>query len=80
MPNISVKMLAGRTQAQKEKLARDLVEVLSRNLGADKHWITCTIEDYDAQEWQTVFKTEIADKPDEVVFKKPEYDPKVLLK
>ena len=79
MPNISVKMLAGRSQAQKEKLARDLVDVLSRDLGADKHWITCTIEDYDAEQWQKVFKTEIADKPDEVVFKKPEYDPKVLL-
>ena len=79
MPNISIKMLEGRTQAQKERLARDLVEVLSRDLGADKHWITCTIEDYTAEEWQQVFKTEIADKPDSVVFKKPEYDPKVLL-
>lgn len=63
MPNISVKMLAGRTREQKEKLAEDLVEVLSRDLGADKRWITCTIEDYDAEQWQEVFKTEIADKP-----------------
>lgn len=79
MPHISVKMLEGRTQAQKEKLAKDLVEVLSRDLGADKHWITCTIEDFDAQEWQSVFKTEIADKPNDVVYKKPDYDPKMLL-
>ncbi len=79
MPNISVKMLEGRTQAQKEKLAKDLVEVLSRDLGADKRWITCTVEDYTAEEWQEVFKTEIAEKPDSVVFKKPEYDPKILL-
>ena len=70
MPNISIKMLEGRTQAQKEKLARDLVEVLSRDLGADEHWITCTIEDYTAEEWQDVFRKEIADKPDSVVFKK----------
>lgn len=79
MPNISVKMLAGRTREQKEKLAKDLVDVLSRDLGADKHWITCTIEDYDAQQWQEVFKTEIAEKPAEAVFKGPEYDPKDLL-
>lgn len=79
MPNISVKMLKGRTQAQKEQLAKDLVEVLSRDLGADKHWITCTIEDYDAVEWQDVFQTEIAQKPSAAVFKKPEYDPKDLL-
>ena len=69
MPNISIKMLEGRTHAQKEKLAKDLVEVLSRDLGADKHWITCTIEDYSAEEWQDVFKTEIADKPEDVVKK-----------
>ena len=79
MPNISVKMLAGRTREQKEKLAKDLVEVLSRDLGADKHWITCTIEDYDEEQSQDFFKTEIADKPAEAVFKKPEYDPKDLL-
>ncbi len=79
MPNISIKMLAGRSEEQKKKLAKDLVEVLSRDLGASPHWITCTIEDYDAEQWQEVFKTEIAEKPPEVVFKKPEYDPKDLL-
>lgn len=79
MPNISVKMLEGRTKEQKEKLARDLVEVLSRDLGASTHWITCTIEDYSAEEWQDVFASEIAGKPDSVVYKKPEYDPKDLL-
>ncbi|MCX4314596.1 MAG: tautomerase family protein [Clostridia bacterium] len=79
MPHISVKMLEGRTKAQKEKLAKDLVEVLSRDIGADKHWITCTIEDFDAQQWQDVFKTDVADKPSDVVYKKPDYDPKVLL-
>ena len=79
MPNISIKMLEGRTEEQKQKLAKDLVEVLSRDLGADKHWITCTVEDFDAQEWQDVFKTEIADKPKSVVYKSPEYDPKDLL-
>lgn len=79
MPHISIKMLEGRTEEQKQKLAKDLVEVLSRDLGADKHWITCTVEDFDAQEWQDVFKTEIADKPKAVVYKSPEYDPKDLL-
>lgn len=79
MPHISVKMLEGRTEAQKKKLAAELVEVLSRNLDPSKHWITCTIEDYSAEQWQDVFKSEILDKPSGVVYKKPEYDPKVLL-
>lgn len=79
MPHISIKMLEGRTEEQKQKLAKDLIDVLSRDLNADKHWITCTIEDYDAEEWQEVFKTEIKDKPNTVVYKKPEYDPSDLL-
>lgn len=79
MPHISIKMLEGRTEEQKQKLAKDLIDVLSRDLNADKHWITCTIEDYDAEEWQKVFKTEIKDKPNATIYKKPEYDPSDLL-
>jgi len=43
------------------------------------HYVTCTIEDYSAAEWQKVFKEEISDKPADKVFKKAEYDPKDLL-
>ena len=43
------------------------------------HYITCTVEDYTAEEWQDVFKTEVAEKPQEKVYKKAEYDPKDLL-
>ena len=78
MPHIAVKMLKGRTEEQKKNLSAALVKALTKELGCSEHYVTCTIEDYDAQEWQDVFKSEITDKRDKV-YKKAEYDPKDLL-
>ncbi len=78
MPHIGIKMLAGRTQEQKEKLAAALVKTLTKELGCSEHYVTCTIEDYDARQWQKVFAEEVTQKQDKV-FKKAEYDPKDLL-
>ena len=79
MPHISVKMLHGRTEEQKEKLAAALVKTLTQELHCSEHFVTCTIEDYNAREWQDVFKTEVSDKSADKVYKKAEYDPKDLL-
>ncbi len=78
MPHISVKMLEDRTEEQKKKLSQALVKTLTKELGCSEHYVTCTIEDFTAKEWQDVFKEEITDKP-EKVYKKAEYDPKDLL-
>ena len=78
MPHISVKMLQGRSEAQKEKLAAALVKTLTEQLGSSDHYVTCTVEDFDAKEWQDVFKTDIEGKKDKL-YKKAEYDPKSLL-
>ena len=78
MPHISVKMLQGRSEAQKEKLAAALVKRLTEQLGCSDHYVSCTVEDFDAKEWQDVFKTDIEGKKDKL-YKKAEYDPKSLL-
>ena len=78
MPHIGIKMLKGRTQEQKEKLAAALVRTLTKELGCFEHYVTCTIEDFDAVQWQKVFEEEVTQKQDKV-FKKAEYDPKDLL-
>ena len=78
MPHIGIKMLKGRTQEQKEKLAAALVRTLTKELGCSEHYVTCTIEDFDAVRWQKVFEEEVTKKQDKV-FKKAEYDPKDLL-
>lgn len=79
MPHISVKMLEGRSEEQKEKLAAALVRALTEELHGSDHYVTCTVEDYSAEAWQEVFRKEIAEKPKDVVYKKAEYDPKSLL-
>ena len=79
MPHIAVKMLQGRTEEQKKRLAEALVRTLTEELGCSDHYVTCTIEDYDARQWQDVFRSDIADKPNDKVYKKAEYDPKSLL-
>ena len=78
MPHIGIKMLKGRTQEQKEKHAAALVRTLTKELGCSEHYVTCTIEDFDAVQWQKVFEEEVTQKQDKV-FKKAEYDPKDLL-
>ncbi len=78
MPHIAIKMLKGRTEEQKVKAAAAVKKALSEAIGASETYISVTVEDYTAEEWQDVFKAEITDKPDKV-FEKPGYDPKSLL-
>lgn len=63
----------------KKRLAAALVRALTEELHCSDHYVTCTVEDYSAVEWQTVFQREIAEKPVHVVYKKAEYNPKSLL-
>ncbi|HEY8443437.1 MAG TPA: tautomerase family protein, partial [Clostridia bacterium] len=78
MPHISVKMLKGRTDAQKQKLAVALKDALKEALGCSEKHISVSIQDYTPQEWQDEFKKEITDNM-ENVWIKPQYDPKDLL-
>lgn len=78
MPHISIKMLEGRTEEQKKKAAEAVKNALAQSLNMGDHYITVAIEDFNAEEWQEVFKAEITDKPDKV-YVKPNYDPKSLL-
>lgn len=79
MPHISVKMLNGRTEEQKKRLAKTLVKALSQELQCSEHYVTCSIEDFDAVAWQKVFQEEITNKSESNIYKKAEYDPKDLL-
>ena len=78
MPHISVKMLEGRTEEQKQAAAKKLTAALCEALGCGDTYITVSIEDFNVQEWQEVFAEDIAGKAD-ALYKKPTYDPKSLL-
>ena len=78
MPHISVKMLKGRTEEQKQAAAKKLTEALCEALGCRDAHITVGIEDFTVEEWQDVFAEDIEGKAD-TLYKKPSYDPKSLL-
>lgn len=78
MPHIGIKMLEGRTEEQKKRAAEAVKNALAEALSMGDHYITVSIEDFNAEQWQEVFKREITDKPDKV-YVKPNYDPKSLL-
>ena len=78
MPHISIKMLKGRTEAQKEAAAKAVKEALKSAIGAGDAHISVSVEDFSPQQWQDVFKAEITDKP-EALRIAPQYNPKDLL-
>lgn len=78
MPHISIKMLKGRTDAQKEQAAQALKKALIESIGCGESHVSVSVEDYTAKEWQDIFEKEITAKGDKVLIK-PGYDPKSLL-
>ncbi len=78
MPHISIKMLKGRTEEQKEKVANALADALVSSLGCSRRHVSVTVEDYTPQQWQDVFEQEITKKQDKLYIS-PGYDPKDLL-
>ena len=77
MPHISLKMLKGRTEEQKQNAAKKLTIALCEARGCSETHVSDTVEDFTAEEWQDVFAKEIQDN--KAIVKKPEYDPKDLL-
>ncbi len=77
MPHIALKMLKGRTDAQKELAVKKLSEALNEALGTPDMYISVSVEDYTAEEWQEVFEKEISNNPN--LKKQPKYNPKDLL-
>ena len=78
MPHISIKMIKGRTEAQKDAAAKAVKEALMKAVGAGDAHVSVSVEDFTPQQWQGVFKAEITDKP-EALRIAPQYDPKDLL-
>ena len=75
MPHLIVKMLPGRSEEQKRKLAAALTQAVIDSLNSQDKSISVSIEDVPEEEWtRKVYIPDIQDKPD-LVYKKPGYDP-----
>ncbi|MBP0972434.1 MAG: tautomerase family protein [Oscillospiraceae bacterium] len=78
MPHITLKMLKGRTDAQKQLAAEKLAAALTEAIGCNPTHISVSVEDFTPEEWQEQYRIEVAEN-DNIVLT-PDYDPKELLK
>ena len=75
MPHVIVKMYAGRSEQQKNKLAEEITRAVMTTLNQDEDAVSVGIEDIEPKDWtEKVYKADILGKPD-TIYKKPGYNP-----
>lgn len=75
MPHVHIKMIAGRTQQQKQALAKATTEALISTLGSTEDSVSVAIEDIAKDDWTAaVYVPDIQGKS-ELIYKRPGYDP-----
>jgi 4-oxalocrotonate tautomerase len=75
MPHVVVKLVPGKSEAQKTLLAQKITHVVMSALDYGEDAISVAFEEVQQQDWaEKVYKPEIQDKWD-TVYKKPGYNP-----
>ncbi|RKF23315.1 4-oxalocrotonate tautomerase [Altericroceibacterium spongiae] len=75
MPHVTVKMYAGRSNAEKQELSDRISEAVRDVLGYGPESISVGIEDVSPSDWmEKVYATDIRPKED-TLFKRPGYGP-----
>jgi 4-oxalocrotonate tautomerase len=75
MPHIIVKMISGRPDDLKTKLAEEITQVVMRHTGNEEGAVSVSIEDIELKDWtEKVYMADIAPNWDKL-YKKPGYDP-----
>lgn len=73
MPHIVVKMIEGRSDAQKKDLAEELAKAVMSVLGSKEESVSVAIEDVPADRWdRDVFVSDIKGRKD-TLYKRPGY-------
>ena len=75
MPHVIVKLVAGRTDAQKARLAAEITAAVMECAHTTEDDVSVSFEDIAKEDWvEAVYKPDIIGKWD-TVLKKPGYDP-----
>ena len=61
MPHITLKMLKGRTEEQKQAAAQKLAAALVDAIGCNPTHISVSVEDFTPEEWQEQYRQEVAE-------------------
>lgn len=72
MPHFQIKLIEGKTEEQKQKLAEEVVKAAQKVIGYGDESFSVTIEDFTWVEWKTKVYPEIIEKKDQL-YKKPGY-------
>ena len=75
MPHVVVKMLSGRSDQLKAKLADEITKAVTSALKLGEESVSVGIEDVEQKDWTgQVYKLDILGKPT-TIYKKPGYNP-----
>jgi 4-oxalocrotonate tautomerase len=75
MPHVIVKLVAGRTDQQKAKIAADITRAIMTGAETSEEAVSVAFEDVAKDDWvETVYKPDIIGKW-QTLSKKPGYDP-----
>jgi 4-oxalocrotonate tautomerase len=75
MPHVIVKLYAGRSEAEKARLAEALAGAVRETLGSSDASISVAVEDVSPEEWaEQVYRPHILERP-ERLYRKPGYNP-----
>ena len=74
MPHVIVKLLSGRSEQQKARIADEVTKAIMAITGNGEEAVSVSIEDVAPKDWaEKVYKPDIQSKPD-TLYKKPGYD------
>jgi 4-oxalocrotonate tautomerase len=75
MPHVIVKLLAGRTEQQKARIAEEVTKAIMATTGNGEDAVSVAIEDVERRDWtEKVYRPDILGNWDKL-FKKPGYEP-----
>jgi 4-oxalocrotonate tautomerase len=76
MPHVIVKLYSGRSDEQKNALAKAVTRAVTSTLHYGEESVSVGIEDVDPKHWtEQVYKPDIIQKS-KTIYKKPGYDPR----
>lgn len=75
MPHVVVKLVPGRSEEQKSRLAEEITRAVMSTLDCREDAISVAFEEVQRQDWaEAVYRPDIQDKW-ETLYKKPGYNP-----
>lgn len=75
MPHVIIKLLAGRSEEQKTRLAEEVTKAVMAGANCAEQAVSVSIQDIAKDDWvERVYKPDIVGQAD-TLYKKPGYDP-----